>query len=158
MSKKQANTGKTIIAQNKKARHDFFIEESVEAGIMLLGSEVKALRAGKGNITESYAEEDNGEIFLVNSYIGEYKGANRFNHHPHRPRKLLLKQKEISKFFGKLKVKGYTLVPLILYFNTKNMVKIELGLAKGKKQHDKRATEKDRDWQRDKERLVKGNT
>lgn len=155
MAKKHSDSGKTVIAQNKKARHDYFIEETFEAGIVLLGSEVKALRAGKGNISESYAEEENGEIYLVNSYVGEYKGANRFNHHPHRARKLLLKQKEIRKLFGKLKVKGYTLVPLLLYFNAKNIVKVELGLAKGKKQHDKRATEKQRDWQRDKQRLIK---
>lgn len=159
MSKKKNNndSGKTLIANNKKARHDYFIEDTIEAGIMLLGSEVKALRAGKGNITESYAEEEDGQIFLVNSYIGEYKGANQFNHNPHRARKLLMHKKEISKLFGKLKIKGYTLVPLSLYFNKKNIAKIEMGLAKGKKQHDKRATEKERDWQRNKERILKDN-
>lgn len=141
-----------IIAQNRKARHEYFIEDTFEAGIVLVGSEVKSLREGNVNIVDSYADDYNGEIFLLGLHIGEYKGANRFNHQPKRPRKLLMRKNEIKKMFGKLKVKGYTLVPLSLYFNEKNMVKVEIGLVKGKKQHDKRASEKDRDWQREKSR------
>jgi SsrA-binding protein len=146
---------KKIIAQNRKARHDYFIEDSFEAGIMLVGSEVKSLREGNANITDAYADDKNGEIYLLGLHIGEYKGANRFNHQPRRPRKLLMHNSEIKKMFGKLKVKGYTLVPLSIYFNEKNMVKVEMGLARGKKQHDKRATEKERDWQREKARGIK---
>ncbi len=154
MSKKPP--GKKIIAQNRKARFDFFIEEVFEAGIVLCGSEVKSLRAGNANITDAFADEQAGEIFLRNVYIAEYKGANQFNHYPKQPRKLLLHKAEIAKFFGKLKVKGYTIVPLSIYFNEKNTVKVELGIAKGKKQYDKRATEKEKDWKRNKERLLKG--
>jgi SsrA-binding protein len=147
---------KKLIAQNRRARHEYFIEDSFEAGIVLMGSEVKSVREGNVSIADSYADENNGEVLLLNSYIAEYKGANQFNHIPKRPRKLLMHRREIKKLFGKLKVKGYTLVPLSIYLNEKNIVKIEMGLAKGKKQHDKRATEKERDWNRDKARIVKG--
>lgn len=156
MSKKDKPERK-IIAQNRKARYEYFIEDSFEAGIVLKGSEVKSLRAGNANITDAYAHEDNGEVYLMGAYIAEYKGANQFNHVPKRPRKLLLHKNEIQKMFGKLKVKGYTLVPLSIYLNEKNMVKVEIGLAKGKKQYDKRATEKERDWQRNKDRIIKGD-
>jgi SsrA-binding protein len=148
---------KKIIAQNRKAKFEYFIEDSCEAGIVLKGSELKSLREGNANITDAYADEQDGEIVLMQAYIAEYKGANQFNHQPKRPRKLLMHKAEIKKFFGKLKVKGYTLVPLSMYFNEKNIVKVELGLAKGKKQFDKRATEKERDWSRDKARIIKGD-
>ncbi len=147
---------KKIIAVNRKARFEYFIEESFEAGIMLKGSEIKSIRNGNVNIGDAYADEQRGEIYLLQAHIGEYKGANRWGHNPTRPRKLLMHKAEIRKLFGKLKVKGYTLVPLSLYFNEKNIAKVELGLAKGKKQHDKRATEKERDWQREKARTLKG--
>lgn len=146
---------KKIIAQNKKARHNYFIEESFEAGIVLLGSEVKSVRDGKVNISDAYTDDIKGEFYLINSHIAEYKGANRFNHKPLRPRKLLMHKKEIKKLFGKLKIKGYTLVPLALYFNNKNIIKVEMGLAKGKKQHDKRESIKERDIERDKRRELR---
>jgi len=145
---------KKIIANNKKARHEYFIEETFEAGIVLLGSEVKSLRERNASIQDAYADNRGGQIYLLQSYIAEYKGANQFNHEPRRPRKLLLHNREIKRLFGKLKIKGHTIVPLSLYFNEKNKVKVELGVAKGKKQHDKRATEKDRDWQRQKARVL----
>jgi SsrA-binding protein len=146
-----------VIAQNKKAFHDYFIEEKIEAGIVLLGSEVKSLRAGKANINDSHAAESMGEIFLYNSHIAEYEKANRFNHTPRRVRKLLLHRQQIRKLIGKLKVKGYTLVALAIYFNEKNKVKVELGLAKGKKEYDKRQTIKDKEWKRDQERIMKNH-
>lgn len=144
-----------LVLQNRKARHNYTIEETLEAGIMLTGSEVKSLRTGKGNLIDSHAGEISGELFLLNAYIPEYKEANRFNHFPRRPRKLLLHKTQINKLLGKIKTKGYTLIPLSLYFNAKNIAKIELGLAKGKAAHDKRASEKERDWQREKERMMK---
>lgn len=147
---------KKLIAANRKARHEYFIEENFEAGVVLMGSEIKSIRNGNVNISDAYAEEKNGEIYILQAHIGEYKGASRWGHKPTRPRKLLMHRQEIRKLFGKLKVKGYTLVPLSLYFNQKNIVKVELGLARGKKQHDKRATEKERDWQREKSRVLKG--
>lgn len=148
---------KHVIAQNRKARHDYFIEETFEAGISLKGSEVKSLRSGKANITDAHAGEDKGELLLYNAYIPEYTQANQFNHSTRRPRKLLLHKREINKLMGKVKIKGYTLVALSLYFNAKNICKVELGLVKGKKQHDKRQTEKDRDWDRNKARIMKGD-
>lgn len=156
MSEK-AKREKKIIAQNRKARHEFFIEDVVEAGIVLKGSELKSLRMGNANISDAFADEQAGEVFLRGAYIAEYKGANQFNHEPKRPRKLLLHKREVQKLFGKLKVKGYTLVPLCLYFNEKNLVKVEIGLAKGKKQHDKREALKEKDWQRQKARAAKGD-
>ncbi|MDF2965894.1 MAG: smpB [Rickettsiaceae bacterium] len=146
---------KRIIAQNKKAYHDYFIEEKLEAGIVLTGSEVKSLRAGKANINDSHAAESKGEIFLFNSHVAEYEKANRFNHETRRARKLLLHKQQIRKLIGKLKVKGYTLVALTIYFNDKNRVKVELGLAKGKKEYDKRQTIKEKEWKRDQERIMK---
>lgn len=146
---------KTLIAANKKARHNYFIEETIEAGLVLYGSEVKSLRAGKANIADGYVHEKAGELYLLGCHIAEYTQANRFNHPPTRPRKLLLHKQELNKLMGKVKIKGYTLVPLSLYFNHKNIAKAELGLAKGKKQHDKRETEKQRDWQRQKARVMK---
>lgn len=146
---------KKIIAQNKRARFDYFIEEDLEAGIVLTGSEVKSIREGKVALADSHAAFDKGELFLFNCHVAEYEQANRFNHATRRPRKLLLHKRELKKIFGKIKLKGYTLVATSMYFNNKNMIKVELGLAKGKKQHDKRQTIKEKDWQRDQERLMK---
>lgn len=153
MSKPTAK--RTTVAQNKKARFDYHIEETFEAGLMLMGSEVKSLRQGKATITESYATEENGEIFLINAYIPEYSEANRFNHEPRRPRKLLLHKREINRLIGAVQKKGKTLVALSIYFNDSGYAKVELGLAVGKQKHDKRDTEKKRDWQRDKARIMK---
>ena len=143
------------VAQNRKARYNYFIEDTLEAGIMLTGTEVKSLRAGKSNITDSHAGESKGELFLFNLHIPEYGQGNRFNHEPRRPRKLLLHAREIEKLFGAVERKGMTLVPLSIYFNSTGRAKVELALAKGKQSHDKRQTIKDRDWQRDKARLMR---
>jgi SsrA-binding protein len=144
-----------VVADNRKARHLYFIESTLEAGIMLKGSEVKSLRGGKGNIAESHAQAKDGEIFLFNSYIPEYTEANRFNHEPRRVRKLLVRKSEARKLSVAVQREGMTLVPLRVYFNPRGIAKIELGLAKGKKLHDKRQTEKSRDWARDKARLLR---
>lgn len=148
---------KRVVATNRKARHHYFIEEVFEAGIILKGTEVKSLRCGKGNIEDTHAGQIQGttELFLFNAYIPEYREANRFNHEPRRPRKLLLHSREISKLIGKVRQKGYTIMALSLFFNKKNKLKVELGLAKGKKLHDKRASEKERDWQREKAQLMR---
>lgn len=143
------------IALNRKAKYNYFITETYEAGIVLTGSEVKSLRLGKANIEEAHAGESGGELFLYNMNISEYAGARHFGHDPRRPRKLLLKSKEIQKLLGLIQRKGYTLIPLSIYFNKRGIVKIALGLAEGKKQHDKRQTIKERDWNRDKERIFK---
>ncbi len=147
-----------LVAQNKRARHDFFIEDVVEGGLVLTGSEVKSLRQGRASILESYASEENGEMFLVNAHIPTYDAANRFNHEPKRPRKILLKRKEMAKMIGMVHREGYTVVPVTLYFNKRGIAKVGLGLARGKKQVDKRNTEKNRDWQRDKARLMRNKT
>ncbi len=152
--KSDENVGR-MVAENRKARHNYFIEETFEAGIALQGTEVKSLREGKANIAESYASEDDGEIFLINANITEYSGGNRFNHEPTRIRKLLLHRREINRLSAAVNRGGMTIVPLKLYFNTRGKVKIELGLAKGKKMHDKRQTDKDRSWQRQKQRLIR---
>lgn len=147
--------GKTIVADNRKARYNYSIEDVYEAGIQLRGTEVKALREGKASLNEAYAEVKNGEAFLVNAFIPEYLQANRFNHEPRRPRKLLMHRREIDKLAAAIQRQGMTLVPLKIYFNKTGRVKIELGLAQGKKNVDKRQTEKDRSWQRDKARLMR---
>jgi SsrA-binding protein len=154
MSKKKED-GFKIIADNRKARYAYAIDETIEAGIMLMGSEVKSLRSGKTTIGESYAHAKDGELWLVNSYIPEYLQANRMNHEPKRTRKLLVHKREAAKLAAAIQREGMTLIPLKLYFNAKGKAKIELGVAKGKKLHDKRATEKDRDWARDKARLLR---
>lgn len=146
---------KKLIAENRRARYDYFIEQSFEAGLSLTGTEVKALREGRANIAESYAATEGDEIVLINAYIPEYGPANRFNHEPRRPRKLLLHRKEINKLLGATQREGQTLIPLRLYFNDKGRVKLELALAKGKKLHDKREATADRDWKRDKARLLR---
>lgn len=144
-----------VVAQNRRARFDYEIVETLEVGIMLTGSEVKSLRLGTSSINESFAGEMEGEIFLFNANIPEYLEANRFNHEPKRPRKLLMRKRQLNKFLGAIRRKGLTLVPLKLYFNAKGRAKVELGLGRGKRTVDKRSTLKDRDWQRDKARLLR---
>ncbi|MGZ3195721.1 MAG: SsrA-binding protein SmpB [Croceibacterium sp.] len=146
---------KKIVAENRRARFDYFIEETFEAGIALSGTEVKSLRAGEGSIAESYAEVRDGQCWLINANIPEFSHGNRFNHEPKRMRKLLLHAREIEKFVGAVERKGMTLIPLSVYFNSRGRAKVELALAKGKQTHDKRQTMKDRDWQRDKARLLR---
>lgn len=148
-------TEKKVVALNKRARFDYFIEENIEAGIVLFGSEVKSLRQGKGSIVESYASDEGDELFLINAFIPEYYEASRFNHNPRRPRKLLVRRRELGRLLAAIRRKGMTLVPLSLYFNERGIAKVELGLASGKKKSDKRATEKERDWQREKGRLMR---
>ena len=152
---KKKDDGFKIIADNRKARYAYSIGETLEAGIMLVGSEVKSLRSGKTTIGESYAHAKDGELWLVNSYIPEYTQASRFNHEPKRTRKLLVHKAQAAKLAASIQREGMTLIPLKLYFNAKGMAKLELGVAKGKKLHDKRETEKQRDWQRDKARLMR---
>lgn len=144
-----------VVAENRKARFNFAIEDTVEAGIVLTGTEVKSVRGGKTTIAESYADAKGGEIWLVNANIPEYSQANRFNHEPKRLRKLLLHKKQINKLAGAIEREGMTLIPLKMYFNERGMIKLQLGLAKGKKLHDKRDTEKKRDWEREKGRLLR---
>jgi SsrA-binding protein len=144
-----------LIADNRKARYNYEIGDVFEAGIVLTGTEVKSLRTGKAMIAESYASNEGGELFLINSNIPEYGQANRFNHEPKRPRKLLLHGKEIDKLFNAISRDGMTVVPLKLYFNDFGRAKVEVALAKGKKLHDKRETEKARDWNREKGRLLR---
>jgi SsrA-binding protein len=143
------------IAENRRARFDYFIEDSVEAGLRLTGTEVKSLRNGRANIAESYAAVNGREIELVNADIPPYDNANRFNHDPRRPRKLLLHRKQIDRLIGAVQREGRTLIPLRLYFNDKGIAKLELALATGKKTHDKREAVAERDWQRDKARLMR---
>ena len=152
---KKKDDGFKIIAENRKARYAYAIDETLEAGIMLMGSEVKSLRSGKTTIGESYAHAKDGELWLVNSYIPEYSQASRFNHEPKRVRKLLVHKREAAKLAAAIQREGMTLIPLKMYFNAKGKAKLELGVAKGKKLHDKRETEKQRDWQRDKARLMR---
>jgi SsrA-binding protein len=142
-------------AQNRRARFDYLIEDTLEAGLMLTGSEVKVLRQGHASIAESYASEQGGELWLINAHIPEYKSATRFNHEPRRPRKLLVHRKELNRLMGAIKREGVTLVPISIYFNARGIAKLELGLAKGKKKADKREAEKARDWQRDKARIMR---
>ncbi len=144
-----------VISDNRKARFEYEIQDTVEAGLVLGGSEVKALRLGRANIAESYATEEGGEIFLINAYIPEYAAANRLNHETRRPRKLLLQKRQINRLMGAVRREGMTLVPLRLYFNDRGRAKLELALARGKKTHDKRETEKRRDWDRQKARLLR---
>jgi SsrA-binding protein len=152
---KQQQAGQKVVAHNRKARFNYAIGETFEAGIALTGSEVKSLRQGKATIAESYADSRGGEIWLVNSNIPEYLQAGRFNHAPKRPRKLLLHRHQINKLMGAVEREGMTLVPLKLYFNDKGRAKIELALARGKKLHDKRETEKKRSWERERGRLLR---
>ena len=143
------------IAENRRARFDYFLEDHIEAGIALLGTEIKALRDGRANIAESYAAVEGREIVLINADIPPYKQANRFNHEPRRHRKLLLHRKQIDKLIGAVQREGRTIIPVRLYLNEKGMAKLEIALAKGKKIHDKREAVAERDWQRDKARLMR---
>jgi SsrA-binding protein len=144
-----------VAAQNRKARHDYFIESTLEAGIVLTGTEVKALRDGGAQITDAHAGELGGELWLFNAHIPEFFGGNRMNHEPKRPRKLLVHKRELSRLIGAVQRDGMTLIPLKLYFNHHGRAKLELALAKGKKKYDKRETIKERDWQREKSRLMR---
>lgn len=154
MARAAAHTGR-VAAENRKARYNYTIEDTVEAGIVLTGSEVKSLRAGRANIAESYARNEDGEIFLVNAHISEYKQAGPFGHDVRRPRKLLLHRRQISRLSASVQRDGATLVPLKLYFNDRGIAKLLLGLAVGKRKFDKRETEKRRDWERQKARLMR---
>jgi len=144
-----------VVAENRKARFNYAIDDTIEAGIALTGTEVKSIRTGKSTIAESYADSRGGELWLINANIPEYLQGNRFNHEPKRPRKLLLHRKQINKLMGAVERQGMTLIPLKLYFNEKGRAKLLLALAKGKQLHDKRETEKKRDWSREKSRLLR---
>jgi len=144
-----------VVAENRRARYDYFIDERLEAGIQLAGTEVKSLRVGEGSIAESYATVTGEEVWLINSSIPEYSHGNRLNHQPRRPRKLLLKAREISKLQGAVAREGLTIVPLSIYFNSSGRAKVELAIARGKKAHDKRDVIKERDWKREQGRLLR---
>ncbi|HEX9648675.1 MAG TPA: SsrA-binding protein SmpB [Alphaproteobacteria bacterium] len=147
-----------IVAQNRKARHNYIIEDTVEAGLVLVGTEVKSLREGRASLGDAFAERRDGEMVLVNSHIAHYPPANRLNHDPLRPRKLLLHRREIERLRGLVERRGYTLVPLKLYFDERGRAKVELGIARGRKLHDKREREKELGWQRDKARLMRARS
>ncbi|MEY8842056.1 SsrA-binding protein SmpB [Cribrihabitans sp. XS_ASV171] len=155
MAKQKTDPNYKIVAENRRARFDYAIEDDIECGIVLEGSEVKSLREGGVNIAESYAAVENGELWLVNSYFPPYEQAKTFKHEERRRRKLLVSRKEMSDLWNATQRKGLTLVPLVLYFNHKGIAKIKLGIAKGKKVHDKRETQAKRDWGRQKQRLLK---
>jgi SsrA-binding protein len=144
-----------LIAENRRARFDYFLDEKLEAGLMLTGTEVKALREGRANIAESYVAVAGRELSLINAHIPEYGPANRFNHEPRRQRKLLMHRKELDKLIGAAQRDGRTLIPTRLYFNDRGMVKLEVALARGKKAHDKRQVESERDWKREQGRLMR---
>ena len=152
---KNPHPASRAVAENRKARFNYEIIDDLEAGIQLKGTEVKSLREGRTNLVDSYAGESGGELWLYNAYIPEYQEAGRFNHETKRPRKLLLHRREMNKLIGAVAQDGLTLVPLRMYFNGRGIAKVQLGLARGKKLHDKRETEKKRDWQREKGRLLR---
>jgi SsrA-binding protein len=147
--------GRRVVSENRRARHDYFIEDVVEAGLVLTGTEVKALREGRANIAEAYASPEKDGLYLINANIPEYSAGNRENHAPKRPRKLLLRAREIARLTQAVERKGYTLAPLRLYFNERGIAKLEIGVALGKKAQDKRDTVKERDWARQKRRLLR---
>ncbi len=155
MAKTKTDPNYKIIAENRRARYDYAIEEDIECGIMLLGSEVKSLRQKAANIVECYAAVEEGELWLVNSYIPAYEQAKTWGHEERRKRKLLVSKKDLSRLWNATQRKGMTLVPLVLYFNHRGIAKLKLGIAKGKKNVDKRATEAKRDWDRQKQRLLR---
>ncbi|RCL03111.1 MAG: SsrA-binding protein [Candidatus Tokpelaia sp. JSC189] len=156
MIRQKTKPARKLLVENRKARYHYEILDTLEAGLVLHGTEVKSLRANQANIAESYASFENGEFWLINSYIPEYMQGNRFNHEPRRLRKLLISRKEMSRLFNAISRGGITVVPLRLYFNARGRAKLELALARGKKIHDKRETEKKRDWNREKARLLRG--
>ncbi|NDF12832.1 MAG: SsrA-binding protein SmpB [Proteobacteria bacterium] len=153
--KKKKNDGPEYAAQNRQARYNYEVLEDWQAGIVLTSSEVKSLRAGQANISDAYAQEQGGEIWLLNAHISSYKQAGRFNHEPERPRKLLLHRIEVNKIIGRLHNQGLTLVPLSIYWNKRGIAKVHLALAKGKSKYDKRQSEKHREWEREKSRMMK---
>lgn len=155
MNKKKSDPARKLVADNRKARFNYEILDTLEAGLVLTGTEVKSLRANQANIAESYASFEDGEFWLINSYIPEYTEASRFNHQPRRRRKLLLNKREMAKLAQGIDREGMTVVPLRLYFNDRGRAKLEVALARGKKLHDKRETERKRDWAREKSRLLK---
>ncbi len=155
MAKPKENPNYKVVAENRRARYDYAIEDDLECGIILEGSEVKSLRQGAANVAESYATVDEGELWLVNAYIAPYAQAKTFGHEERRRRKLLVSKKEMSRLWNDTQRKGMTLVPLVLYFNHRGIAKLKIGIAKGKKVADKRATEAKRDWDRAKQRLLR---
>lgn len=154
MARRELNGPRAVVA-NRKALHDYFIEERLEAGLVLMGTEVKSLREGRASLGDAHAEARGGEMFLVNAHIGPYGAANRLNHEPLRPRKLLLHRREIARLAGAIERRGYTVAPLRIYFNAAGRAKVELGLARGRQRHDKRERLKERSWRRDKARLMR---
>lgn len=152
---KDKSKGDGLVAVNRRARFDYELGDTFEAGLQLVGTEVKSLRDGKANIAEAYVSPEKGEIWLINSDIPPFSHGNRFNHEPRRPRKLLLRKKEVNQLFGAVARDGRTVVPLRLYFNDRGLVKLQIALAKGKKTVDKRETKKERDWNRQKQRILK---
>jgi len=155
MAAQESNKNYKVIAENRRARFDYAIEDDIECGIVLMGSEVKSLRTGQSNIAESYASVEEGELWLTNAYIARYEPARQFGHEERRRRKLLVKRKELSRLWNATSREGMTIVPLVMYFDDKGRVKLKIAIAKGKKLHDKRATEATRDWDRQKRRLLK---
>ncbi|MCL7404683.1 MAG: SsrA-binding protein SmpB [Marivivens sp.] len=155
MAKKPDNKNYKVIAENRRARHDYAIEEDLEVGIILMGSEVKSLRVGQSNIAESYASVEDGELWLINGYIAPYEQAKTWGHEERRRRKLLCSRRELARLWNATKREGMTIVPLVMYFNDRGLVKLKIGIAKGKKLHDKRATDAKRDWDRQKQRLLR---
>ncbi len=155
MASKSETKNYKVIAENRRARYDYAIETDLEVGIMLMGSEVKSLRVGQSNIAESYASVDQGELWLTNAYIAPYDPAKTWGHEARRKRKLLVSRKELSRLWSATQREGMTLVPLVMYFNDRGLVKLKIGIAKGKKNHDKRATDAKRDWDRQKQRLLR---
>ncbi|MAY33498.1 MAG: SsrA-binding protein SmpB [Rhodovulum sp.] len=158
MAKPKSDPNYKVIAENRRARYDYAIEEDLECGIILQGSEVKSLRDNPSNIAESYASVEDGELWLINSYIAPYEQAKTWGHEERRKRKLLVSRKELARLWADTQRKGMTLVPLVLYFNHKGIAKLKIGIAKGKKVADKRATEAKRDWDRQKQRLLRHNS
>ncbi len=157
MAQTKSDPNYRVIAENRRARFDYAIEDDLECGILLEGSEVKSLRQGGANIAESYAAVEDGELWLVNSYIAPYDQAKTFRHEERRRRKLLVSRKELANLWNATQRKGMTLVPIVMYFNHRGLAKLKIGIAKGKKLHDKRETSAKRDWGRQKQRLLKDN-
>lgn len=155
MANSKSDPNYKVISENRRARFDYAIEDDLECGVMLLGSEVKSLRVNSANIAESYAGVDAGELWLVNSYIAPYEQAKTFGHEERRRRKLLVSRKELARLWADTQRKGLTLIPLVMYFNHRGKVKLKIGIAKGKKNHDKRADQAKRDWGRQKQRLLR---
>lgn len=158
MANKDDNKNYKVIAENRRARYDYEIEDDIECGIILMGSEVKSLRVGQSNIAESYASVEGSELWLTNAYIARYDPAKTWGHEERRRRKLLVKKKELSRLWNATQREGMTIVPLVMYFNHRGLVKLKIATGKGKKNHDKRATEATRDWNRQKQRLLRENS